>query len=666
MAMKLTTPMRRRPQLPQVLCALLVTYVLSRGWILAATVPPWQGPDEPGHAEYALILADRHQRPAGPDPVIERAVLASMDRHHFYEWVFVPAPTNRPAEFADVARLGGDPTQLDSETPVGYAPFALAALATGWRPIEVRLLWMRMVAVLLAGLTVSAAMWAAAGLFGDSMGIRVQAATHGKLASEGYPRLWPILAAGILIAASPMLAFAGSVVNNDLPAAFLAAVWWCWLFQLLVTDRMTARRLAALAALALLAVLAKRTALYLLPITGLVLVSSVWTLRSQTSAESEARWNGPLRHRVRPITGRTLRRTAAVGLAVVAIILVLWTWPQGDQAAGWVREGRTWGAQRVRAAAHSGEWGLRVVDDSPRWWQYLEQTVSLDPGRDGPEVLATAWLRRAAAGPDLVRAQLVVNDDRGSWLGQTVTLGPAWTLVTVRGRLAPTARWVRLAVVPGDGMAAGVGALDADDLALNVDGVTRLVNGGAEAPGRWGAGIGGMLSRYLEVDRLRRAVPGGLVRPLASLRLAGSGLAFMFRTFWGGFGWATIWPGRVVYGLAALLTGWAMLATGIALIYPGGLTDDPAAARALHWCALASVAALAIALVGGLAGVPAGQWPQGRYLVAALVPLWLPAVALAGRTGGRVGLGALIVIAMAIEWGAIWATLFATFARGHP
>jgi len=411
--------------------ALVVAYVACRGLLLAGVVPPWQGPDEPGHVEYAVLMARQRGVPLEPDRVLQAAILRSMTAHRFYSHANAPAPTAMPSGFDDVERLRDAPTQLGNETPVGYLPFAAVAALGGTGDVAAALGRMRLVSVALVAATVLLA---------------------GAAAWESLGRRWAPAAAGV-VAAAPMLGFAGAVVNTDGAATTLGTLW----FALLARAHRRGigwRPVAALVLLAGLAASAKRSALFLIPLAVLVAILS-------------ARRTGLAVAASEGIVKRDRRRVWAWVACLAAGGLVGATVarrPVADRAAGWDRVGARWQAERSPDAARTGRFGLRVADASHQHWQYLEQWVPLAGGRD---VHATAWLRATPGGAG-GRAQLVVNDDFGVWMGETVALAPTWRAVSVSGRVSKGAGRVRVALVPGQGTAAGTGAFDADDIALTV------------------------------------------------------------------------------------------------------------------------------------------------------------------------------------------------------
>lgn len=328
--------------------AALATYVVCRGLFLVGAIPPWQGPDEPGHAEYAWLVAGGHGWAPAPDRALEAAILRSMADARFHARVRAAPPATPPVRFTDLPRLGDAPTQRTDETPIGYLPFAAVdTLRRGGGDIAARLQAARLAAPCLAlgtvALTACLAGWAL-----------------------GRHLAWP---AAVMAASLPWMGFAGAVVNPDLTAAMLAAAWFAAL------ARIERRRLSAaaaraagptvagtavLAGLAILAALAKRTAAYLVPLTLGWLAWRAWRRR----------------HGGRPGGGPTVAVLAVAAAAAGAAA----AWPINDRPAGWVRVGEPWGAERRADAARSGGWGLRIVDGDPAAWQYLEQWVPLPAG----------------------------------------------------------------------------------------------------------------------------------------------------------------------------------------------------------------------------------------------------------------------------------------------
>jgi len=69
---------------------LLLALSLVRGLLYLAIIPPWQGPDEPRHFEYARLIADRGRLVTKRDlsPALQEGVIRSMVEHDFWRFGF--------------------------------------------------------------------------------------------------------------------------------------------------------------------------------------------------------------------------------------------------------------------------------------------------------------------------------------------------------------------------------------------------------------------------------------------------------------------------------------------------------------------------------------------------------------------------------------------------
>ena len=610
----------------------LLGYVLARGLLLVGLIPPWQGPDEPGHLEYALVISERSAALMGwrtgtdadPGTAFQAPIIRSMREHAFFRHTASTVPPTASARFEDVERLGTEVAQRGDETPIGYVPYVAALALFPDGDIAEVLRRLRLVSVALVLVLV----WLSWGV-----------------AARVLPRR-AAPAAAALVMAGPMVGFAGAVVSPDMAAAVLAAVWLAVIARRMVRDEEVGdseqRSSGAAWMVALLAAAAKRTTLFVLPL----MILFEWTMRVSRSRTTPSPPSMGVRfHRLAPRASAGLALWLVIVVAVVSAALS----PRGGQAAGWGVAGASWGDVRSEEARFEGQMGLRVVDEAPRAWQYIEQHVAAKGAR---QVEASVWMRSAmpSVGPDApaARASLVVEDGARTWLADLVALpgDGTWVEASVEGQLAPNVETIRIAIVPGDGTVEGVGVLDADRATLVLDGRMVDVNGGAERPNRRGTDWLEGLGRYTAAERLLSATAVGLRDPRGALERGTSALGFTFRSAWGGFGWLTLWPGRLHYVLAALLTCAAALGCGAALTAPGWLSDDPERARFLRLCAIGALLALAIAIVGSVAGAAPHKQPQGRYLIPALLPVVLPTVAFAERV--LPGHGPLVLAALAI------------------
>jgi hypothetical protein len=83
---------------------LLLILTLFLGAVYLVLIPPWQGPDETGHFEYAWLLARLGRLPAGEDvpPEFEQELLASLYEWRYGEFIGRPLPEGMPARLEDL------------------------------------------------------------------------------------------------------------------------------------------------------------------------------------------------------------------------------------------------------------------------------------------------------------------------------------------------------------------------------------------------------------------------------------------------------------------------------------------------------------------------------------------------------------------------------------
>ena len=573
-------------------------YFVCRGLLLAGLIAPWQGPDEPGHVEYVLNAAQSPGLwPKAPDLSLSKSLSESLYATRFYSRLNEDAPGQAASELSDIQRLQDAPTQIGNETPLAYLPyFPVAWMNRGANKgetqvaagnsdpssgpntsaiIERQLFQMRLVSLLMAGLWLSLA-WRFARDF-----------------LEPKPLAY-IIALGSL----PMFSFMSSVVNADL-AAGIAVTLWLWFWRRLIEqDSSSIPKWTGLLGLALLAGLTKRSAVFLLPLTILLFILEIW--HRNTDHERA----GKRLHRIWP------------GIAVLVLLIIglfgLWQWPENEHASGWERVGRPWGPSRSQIIQRSGDASLFIADEHSDRWQYLERWVDLPPGHKG-QLRASAYFRAASLdldstsqsgrtpiqdpGPEQnvnsddtqgvgsatdISAQLVINDDEGRFWGDTRALQEDWQSIKVSAALEPTTPRIRIALVPGQGTAAGQGQFFADDIELWIDDQRLEINGSAEETRPLGHRLAQGLERYFEFDRFQRVLgfdreqiarqsapdseqgdsddsslalhedsnldsaAGSSSSDLSSERLL-LGLGFLSESFWAGFGWLSIWPQSVLY-----------------------------------------------------------------------------------------------------------------------
>jgi len=236
---------------PPLFLGALAALAVLHGLLWAAVMPPWQNPDEPKHLEYVRLLAARGDALAfatedeAADPALQRAILASMDRHRF--WWFGRAPGYQPGPLPERFR---DVWPLGTHTAYYRASPAYYWLAARLQPagLEAGLYAARLLSVLLGAAAVVATGAAARALFPDD-----------PLARYGAPAL---------VALHPMVAAVNATASPDALVGLLAALAWLLACRALAHGA-TPARLVLLATVLSAAVLVKRTALALLPAVAL-------------------------------------------------------------------------------------------------------------------------------------------------------------------------------------------------------------------------------------------------------------------------------------------------------------------------------------------------------------------------------------------------------------
>lgn len=604
-----------------------LVYLLCRGLLLVQVLPHWQGADEPGHAEMAVLVA-RGGWPRAPDPGLQARIMADMRAARFFSWLDVAVPAGVLTGFAQVPRLADAPSQVGDESPLGYLPLALAAAVgesatpEGLLP---RLRWAALVTALLWVLALHGA------------GLRL----GGERSAMG------LVAVAVFL---PLGAVASATAGPDLVPALWVALWLGCLPPPGRPQRRGARWSALRLALVGLAALSKRSGLFLVPL-ALACEALPWRTAAGRSDRSDG-WGWSLR-RAGPVLPLLLAGVLATGVGM----------GRSTVAAGWLGEGRDWGAVRLAAAARSGGHGFRVTDGDPGAWQYLLRWVDLPSGRAASrEVEIGAWLR-VAAGHAPAAAQVVVTDGQGAWWGETVTAGADWSMVRLRFSLPGSVERLRVALVPGTGTAAGRGSFDIDDVILRIGDQELAINGGAEAPERWGAALARGLSRYLDAPRLFRGAVAVWRDPLAGLGSAARGLAFLLRSAWGGFGWLKVWPGSWAGALGIGLGLFMAAAALLAMLRPQALALGPQEGLWLRICGFGALAAVLVATAGPMLGA-VDRLPQGRYLLPAYPFFALPGLALAERLWPLRGPWMLCLLLLSLDLWTLFGLMWPAFGGG--
>jgi len=546
--------------------------LLSLAWLLV--LPPWQGPDEPGHYEYALLFSRLGRPPTTQDrdEKVQAQIIQSLDAARFWERTRQEAPRPLPERFGDSPFLQRSGSQVGDERPLYYLPLALGYrhVSTPLRRLYLGRLW----SAFLGFLAVLAATWGARRAWPERAYLR-----------HGVP---------LLVATLPMPAFIHTILNTD-ALADAAAAWFVALSWVLLrtVDRNRRRRLwVPWLMLLVLAVAAKRTTFFLAP-----LAFAVPFLMPASPLRRHVRW---------------LALAAGVGILVAAHF-----WFAPDRAARWYT-----GVHRVPAARVVGtgvdesaafyledaDTGTRVFLDQ-RLWPEVVETLR------GRAVVLRARLRAKADTPWVCLSVVdgITRDDRCG------PLGTKWEDWEVSHMVHPEATLLRVVVGIGDhGDPVPTGALFADNLRLTStnDGANLLDNGDAERPAARLAPVLRYLQRGGKLPQTYfRALTDPKTYTLALARHEALVLAVLFTSFWGNYGWLQYPLPIPVYVLLALVTAVAMAGMARTLRSDHVPEDE----RPIFWF---NVLALTLVLLQNLLPTVGTTWlPQGRYLFPALLPI---------------------------------------------
>ena len=575
---------------------------LLYGFVL---IPPWQAPDEPGHYEYTREVAEHGlRRPSlSESETIQNEVIDSLAEERFWEFLGRVMPDPKPRIFLQDPYLS---SQREDEPPLYY--LLPAALLHFGDTIAKQL-------YLIRGWSVVLYLVAITFIY---LGLRELSPEHGFVPIVG----------GAVVALAPMPAFIGSSCNND-AAAMAASATVLWILLRNIRRGWNAGRLFELLFILVIASLMKKTATFLWPLAGIVVVTGNWT-------------------RIRVWMSRNRGAAPALTLLVVSAATVAWTW-HSDGASNWVQPDNYQVAPRLSYPVHAGSHALHLAPPAGAEPERVLQELSYNTAVQfrGQELELTAWV---AGEEDVGLGSLVIYDGQTSSRIMLRGDGEGWKQVQITHRVSANAD--RLGVVLAN---TGPGSLAFDDLSLRgIDGKDLLENGGSEIAAHW---TEGWIARRLSIT------PGLLPHLLepASYSIDSLGryllyVALTFAGFWANFGWLTI----------PLAPGWYLFLLVCCIGSVVGLIRWWIRRRQSSSFARAGMAMmiLAFTLVSLQTFIPmiGSAWqPQGRYLFPAL----LPAVALLAAgwrelvpARARPALGALLIAGMiAFEQLCIWGYL---------
>ncbi|MEA3336843.1 MAG: DUF2142 domain-containing protein [Chloroflexota bacterium] len=541
----------------------------------ALLVPVWQAPDEPGHIEYACLLASQNRPPTAQERTLalETAILQSLDRQHFWQHVGATTPDPLPEHLQDDPFLFRSGRQVGDEPPLYYVVPALICRTRLSLEAQVRLI--RLWSASLFGLTGAIAAWGFAA-------ITAWPGTRQRLGS-------------LLLVLLPMPAFMAGSVNNDVLATLTATAVFAASLQILWLGWRPLRGLGLLILLAL-AVASKKTNSYLvvwLAILGLAALSK--EIRCRLAAESRSRRRA-----------LSLAIVAVLSLSIIALLL------PSKAPAAWRGRNQPVGTGQVSISDDDKDgWAVQVVDRSPGKFGRLFQSVTGPPAESlrGRVVVARALVR--SPGNGLQPGRLTVRDAAG-YSQVTFTATEAWQAVALSHTVSLAATYVKVALAPGEGKSiTETGQLLADYVTLHPVGHDNtgssdslLPNGDFGRTARWG--------ELLLLTPFAPRLAGGKALTADALQRYGLYGALTFAGFWGNFGWLQrpfpIW----LYGLLALVC--LIAAAGVFRALGRGDSGE-------RWTVAIWVLALILLAVQTFAPMIGRDWqPQGRYLFSALLP----------------------------------------------
>jgi len=381
---------------------LLLVYVLIRGFLQVAVVPPWQHPDEPTHFEYVRLIAEKGHLPEPGDYSLpmRREIAASMFQFDFW-------PSDKKPPFG----------QLLSDTPPGigiselrHPPlyYALAAL-TQWpvmhASVEMQLYAGRLLGVIALTATIPIAYWLLRTLFPER-----------RLIYLGVP---------VCLAFLPPYVDQMTSVNNDVLTTPLFSLFLLVLV-LLVRDGLSWQRLGLTIGFLTLALMTKTTTIIGIPTLIVALPLAIFR---------------------RP-WGKRIWVAIGGGILVTGLVSLQW----GD-AAGWYKFGGSElqrSQSRARLATPVGRDALYVEDLSEKEAHYLYQELPLDQGEAlmGKPVTLAGWVRSAEPSEEIAPVgyfSLYDGQVRHEW---PVEASLAWAFHTFTATITSGARGIAVGLHP--------------------------------------------------------------------------------------------------------------------------------------------------------------------------------------------------------------------------
>ncbi len=548
---------------------LLAYFLLSLAWVVI--IPPWQGPDEPGHYEYARLLSDLHRppRPQDANPELQAEIIRDLDAHDFWRLTHQPRPAPLPSRFQEVPFLKRSGTQLGNEPTLYYLAPALFFHALPNVP-TLHLYIGRIYSVLLGSLI----------LFIGHRAARYRFSSRPDLAA-GMSSLLALLPMPIFIHAT----FSSNAFKDLVGAMFFALAWKFFSSKAPLPLRYW---IALGGIVAAAAMTGGPTWLLLLAGSGILFLSP----------------HSPVRPWLRPLL---------YGGIIVGIALLLFP-HNASRAATWERGPERKPAIRIVGAGRDGSAALYLVDRRVDSRGYVAQNLpgATIPTVWGMDLEARAWVR-ALQGP--VQACLSLADG----VTQSVTCVDAnsrWQEIILYHPVSPGASYIRVVLGVGKPRSRDpVGVLLVDDFAVQRvrQPENLLRNGGAEKPLSRPLYVLTPLLRQMHLIPSPVYTPERWNRPLTEKLLLAA--AVLFTSFWGNYGWLQYPLPVPVYILLSLVTLGVLGGVG-RWVRRRDLTEETVRLMRFDGIVVGAI------IIGSILPTLRADWlPQGRYLFPYLLPL---------------------------------------------
>ena len=546
---------------------LLVYMVLALGWLVV--LPPWQGPDEPGHYEYARLLA-RLRRPPhlrDADPLLQARIIQDLDRSDFWRLTRQSQPEPLPLRFAEIPFFQRSGTQLGNESPWYYlVPALIIPLLP--EDLTLHLYVGRIYSVLLGAGIVLVGGWATRYRF------------------PAAPHLAAITRWGLALLPMPLFVhatFTPNVLADLVGAGFFALGWMI----VRARGKVSTRHWLLFGLTVLFAQTTKRTTLVVLPLAAwLLLVPEHAPLR---------RWRRPL-----------ILLAGGVALALLLFPSI------PHEAAEWERDRERSPAWRVAGQGIDGSAAFFILDRSRERRLYIAQNLLADdvPRVWDQAVVATAQVRGGRSAAWVCLSVI----DRVAQSATCTRAGQEWHTLRVQHRVNAGTPFVRVVVgigAPRNWRATGEAFVDDVTLSLQGRAGNLLRNGNAEIPRSRPVTLARRVLRVFHLGPSTVYTPRRWEYPL--VYRIGLAAAVLFASFWGNFGWLQYpLPLGLYVGLALISL---LAAAGVLRAFQRAGPDDR---RLLVFDATS----LLLAVTGSMIPVLGADWlPQGRYLFPTLLPI---------------------------------------------